>query len=234
MAPQRYVIEFQPVGCRAECGEDESLLDCARHGSVGINSVCGGAGTCGNCRVRILSGQTSDATGQEREFVSAREIEQGWRLACQAFPRSNIKLEIPPESLSTPQRTQVEGLAVTVRSEPAVDSYLVKIEQPSLDDLRGDADRLLETLNRQVTPPCQLIDFNVMRELSDRITRTQLGVPGSGTRQGSNRHRAISRRGVRLRGRPGHHQNRWLPGRPERRAYAGFSWHHQPAGQLRR
>jgi len=169
MTPDRYTIDFQPVGRRGECKEGESLLDCARRFSIGINSVCGGAGTCGNCKIRVLSGTVSAATSQEREFLSVQEIKKGWRLACQAFPHGDIKLEIPPESLSTPQRTQVEGLVVTAHPLPPVDSYHLKIAEPSLADLRGDADRLLATLNKQAALPCEFIDFGVMRGLSDNL-----------------------------------------------------------------
>ncbi len=164
-----FTIEFQPVGIHGRCGGNESLLECARRLGVGINSVCGGAGTCGNCRVKILSGEVSGVTSEEEEYLSLADLKNGLRLACQAFPKSDLKVTIPPESLSAPQRTQVEGMQVAVRPAPVVDSYRVKVTPPSLTDMLGDSDRVLQTLNRQLTRPCLSIDYAVMRGLSTRL-----------------------------------------------------------------
>jgi len=51
-----YTIEFQPVGRRGQCRDDQSITDCARALGIGINSICGGAGTCQSCKIRIISG----------------------------------------------------------------------------------------------------------------------------------------------------------------------------------
>lgn len=167
--PRNYTVEFQPVGIHGHCSPRQSLLDCARQHGVGINSVCGGAGTCGNCRIRVLNGAVSTVAREEEEFLLPTELKTGWRLACQTYPAGDLKVEIPPESLSAPQRTQVEGLHVAVRPDPVVDSYRVKVEQPSLVDMVGDVDRLVQTLNRQLIMPCRLVDFAVMRRLSGRL-----------------------------------------------------------------
>ena len=168
-APRTYTIEFQPVGIHGSCEAGQSVLDCACRLGVGINSVCGGAGTCGNCRIRVLSGTVSVATRQEEEFLPPSDVKNGWRLACQTYPAGDLKVEIPPESLSAPQRTQVEGLQVDVRPEPLVDSYRIGVTQPSLTDLTGDVDRVIQTLNRQLVKPCTLVDFTVMRHMSTRL-----------------------------------------------------------------
>ncbi|MDP2919655.1 MAG: ASKHA domain-containing protein [Dehalococcoidia bacterium] len=166
---ESYTIEFQPVGIHGHCPAGKSLLDCARQLGVGINSVCGGAGTCGNCRVRVLNGHVSPVTTQEHGYLSPSDLKNGWRLACQTYPAGNIKIEIPPESLSAPQRTQVEGLHVEVRPDPVVDSYRVSMTPPSLTDMLGDADRVVQTLNKQLVKPCTLVDFTVLRQLSMRV-----------------------------------------------------------------
>ena len=35
-----YTIEFQPVGRRGQCRDDQSITDCARTLGIGINSIC--------------------------------------------------------------------------------------------------------------------------------------------------------------------------------------------------
>ena len=164
-----YTIDFEPIGHRGQCQDDESLLACARQLGVGMNAVCGGLGTCHSCKVRVLSGTISETTAHEKEAFSSQELEEGWRLACQSYPRSDCKLNIPPESMTTSQRIQLEGLDVAVHPEPSVHSYKVELSPPSLHSLEADADRLIETLNQRHQLRCGRIDIEVLRGLSPEL-----------------------------------------------------------------
>jgi uncharacterized 2Fe-2S/4Fe-4S cluster protein (DUF4445 family) len=162
-------IDFEPVGRRGECQRDESLLACARRLGVGINSVCGGKGTCHSCKVQVISGTVSKPTPNEREAFTSQELKQGWRLACRTYPLSDCKLTVPPESMTTPQRVQVEGLEIKVSPEPSVRAYHLRMEAPSLSAPDADADRLLQALNQQHQLHCGKIDINVLRILSAQL-----------------------------------------------------------------
>ena len=164
-----YQIDFEPVGRRGQCPADRSLLDCARHLGIGIVSICGSQGTCHSCKVQVLTGTVSEPTPREREAFSPQELKDGWRLSCQTYPASDCKLSVPPESMTTPQRMQVEGLAVTVVPEPPVHAYQVKLPAPSLSDLRADAERILEALNQQHQLHCGTIDIDALRKLSPQL-----------------------------------------------------------------
>jgi len=126
-------------------------------------------GTCHSCKVQILSGTVSKPTSNELEVFTSQELKRGWRLACQTYPTSDGKLMVPPESMTTPQRVQVEGLEITVRSEPPVLAYRLQLAAPSLSAPHADADCLLETLNRQYQLHCGKVDIDVLRILSDRL-----------------------------------------------------------------
>jgi uncharacterized 2Fe-2S/4Fe-4S cluster protein (DUF4445 family) len=164
-----YTIDFEPVGLRGQCQDNESLLACAQQLGVGIGAVCGGLGTCHSCKVRVLSGTISETTSHEKEAFSPQELEEGGRLACQSYPRSDCKLSVPPESMTTSQRIQLEGLDVDVRPEPSVRSYQVELLPPSLYSMEADADRLVETLNQRYQLRCGGIDINVLRSLSPEL-----------------------------------------------------------------
>jgi len=164
-----YYIDFEPIGRRGKCPADQLLLDCARQLGVELVSLCGGKGTCGRCKVQVLSGRISEPTPSERKALSSQELEDGYRLACQAYALSDCKLRVPLESLTTLQRTQVEGLEVTVHPEPPVCAYQVQLPSPSLSDLRADAERLLETLKQQHQVCCHSVDVEVLRDLSPRL-----------------------------------------------------------------
>ena len=140
-------IDFEPVGRRGECQWNESLLACARQLGVGISSVCGGKGMCHSCKVQVLSGTVSKPMSNEREAFTSQELKGGWRLACQTYSTDDCKLTVPPESMTTPQRIQVEGLEIKVHPEPPVQAYHLQLATPSLSAPHADADRLLEVLN---------------------------------------------------------------------------------------
>jgi len=162
-------VDFEPVGRRGECQKKESLLACARRLGVGISSVCGGKGTCHSCRVQVLSGAVSKPTPGEKEAFSPQELKAGWRLACQTYPHTNVKVHVPAESMTTPQRLQVEGQEVTVRPQPPVRAYPIKLATPSLEAPQADADSLLQTLNQKHRLNCQRVDIGALRVLSDQL-----------------------------------------------------------------
>jgi len=164
-----YAVEFQPVGRRGECRDDQSIADCARTLGIGISNVCGGAGSCLTCKVRIARGKVSGPASKEAECFQPEELESGWRLACQTYPRSDCTVAVPSESMTGPQRTQVEGLAIAAEPEPPVRLYDLNLAPPSLSDQRADADRLLETLRQQHNIACDIVDIDVLRGLSPKL-----------------------------------------------------------------
>jgi len=162
-------VDFEPVGRRGECEKSESLLTCAHRLGLGISSICGGRGTCRSCTVQVLSGTVSEPTSTELEAFTSEELKEGWRLACQTYPTHDCKLTVPPESMTTPQRVQVEGLETTIHPDPPVRAYRLHLSAPSLSEPNSDADRLLEALNQQHPLHCRKVDMNALRNLSDQL-----------------------------------------------------------------
>jgi uncharacterized 2Fe-2S/4Fe-4S cluster protein (DUF4445 family) len=162
-------IDFEPIGRRGEFPSAQSLLDCARQLGVGLVNLCGGTGSCGRCIVQIIDGDVTEPARGESEFLSPEELTEGYRLACQAVPLGDCIVRVPPESLTAPQRTQVEGEDIPVVPEPLVQTYLVTLSPPSLDDLRADAERLLEALAQQHGVGASTVALATLRELSPRV-----------------------------------------------------------------
>jgi uncharacterized 2Fe-2S/4Fe-4S cluster protein (DUF4445 family) len=174
-------VDFEPVGRRGTVSTDRTLLDAARDLGVELLAICGGEGDCIRCKVQVLEGTTSPLSVAERDELSDHEKAAGVRLACQAFPLSDLKIHVPPESLSTPQRTQIEGLEVPVTPDPPVIFYPVELSPPSLVDLTADAERCRNgLLPHGVT--YQNADIELLRSLSPRLRswkwRAQLGLRG--------------------------------------------------------
>jgi uncharacterized 2Fe-2S/4Fe-4S cluster protein (DUF4445 family) len=137
-----YQVDFEPIGRRAACKEDETLLAAAQRLGILLNATCGGDGICGNCAVQVMGGETSPVHSVEAEWLGPERLATGWRLACQAGVRSDVRIHIPPESLATNQRIQTEGRDLPVQLDPAVRRLDMRLAEPSLKDLRSDASRL--------------------------------------------------------------------------------------------
>ena len=74
-------IEEDEEDIVVEARAGENLLDVARRGRIPLFAPCDGNGSCGKCRVQLLSG----ALQASRSFyVSDVDCGEGWRLACTA------------------------------------------------------------------------------------------------------------------------------------------------------
>lgn len=138
---QKVEIDFEPVGRRITVDQGTDLLSAAQQAGVQLVSICGGKGSCEGCRVRVVNGQVSEPTLFEEDVIGS-EIADGFRQACQCRALSTLKVEIPPESLTTSQRLQLEGQSIAVAVDPIVTPLDLQIPPPTLDDLRSDVTRL--------------------------------------------------------------------------------------------
>lgn len=167
--PPMFRIDLQPVGRRAEVAAGDTLLAAAQAAGIELVAVCGGGGSCGTCRVRLISGQLSPVNANERREIDSEDLASGFRLACQATPLSDVRIHIPPESLTTPQRTQVEGQEELAPAlDPIVVPVDVALDVPRLDDLRADLSRLRATLS-DAGHTAVSVDLPVLASLSTRL-----------------------------------------------------------------
>jgi uncharacterized 2Fe-2S/4Fe-4S cluster protein (DUF4445 family) len=119
-------VEFSPGGQTICVPSGTTLLEAARMAKIEITAVCTGASACGTCRVRRVSGDLLEPTEDERYVLAPGEIARGHRLACQAVPTSDVRIEVLSDSLSTRQRLQLEGLEIVTE----IDTGLRIIEGP--------------------------------------------------------------------------------------------------------
>jgi uncharacterized 2Fe-2S/4Fe-4S cluster protein (DUF4445 family) len=167
-----YNVEFEPVGRRGGCPEGYSLLECARLLNVDLVSVCGGVGACRRCRIHVASGAVTAPTAEDRDTFSETELAQGFRLACTAFPQSDIRVLVPPDSLTAPQRMQVEGLELQVDPDPMVRPIEVQLTPPALDNPEPDDRNLWGALGLTHGIGPGTIDLTVQQVFPSRL-RTQ-------------------------------------------------------------
>lgn len=159
-------VSLKPLGREIACGEGESLLDALRRAGVGVESVCGGKGTCGRCRVQVLSGDAGDVSSQEMETLPASPLERGFRLACRLFPRGDLAVHLPPSSLTQDQKLQIDSRLEAREFDPAVRAHDLEVEVPSVPgDWGSDLRRLRQALAAKVGTEPEEADLNALREL---------------------------------------------------------------------
>ena len=61
-----------------------------------VSSACGGGGTCGQCKVKVLEGGGS-LLPTEESHINRRQAACGERLACQVSVKQDMKIEVPEE-----------------------------------------------------------------------------------------------------------------------------------------
>ncbi len=61
-----------------------------------IASACGGGGTCGQCKVQVLSGGGS-ILPTENSSINKREAAEHYRLSCQVAVKQDMKVRVPDE-----------------------------------------------------------------------------------------------------------------------------------------
>ncbi len=82
-----------------------------------LASACGGGGTCGQCKVRVLEGG-GELLPTEKSFINKKEAATGLRLACQVSVDNDMKIEVPDDVFG------VNRWTCTVRSNENVATFI--------------------------------------------------------------------------------------------------------------
>ena len=84
------VLEVAPGG---------SLLSTLGNEKIFLPSACGGKGSCGQCKCRVLEGGGT-ILPTEVGFFNRKQILNNWRLGCQVKVKEDLKIEVPESALS--------------------------------------------------------------------------------------------------------------------------------------
>jgi Na+-transporting NADH:ubiquinone oxidoreductase subunit F len=76
-----------------------SLLSSLANQNVFLPSACGGKGSCGQCKVQVVSGG-GEILPTETVHFSRREMKEGWRLGCQVKVKEDMSIKVPESVLS--------------------------------------------------------------------------------------------------------------------------------------
>lgn len=86
-----------------------TLLSTLQGESIYLSSACGGSGSCGQCRCRVVEGG-GEILPTETGFFSRKEQKEHWRLACQTKVKEDMQV-IVPESVFGVKEWECEVLS---------------------------------------------------------------------------------------------------------------------------
>ncbi|MBV0893039.1 NADH:ubiquinone reductase (Na(+)-transporting) subunit F [Paracoccus sp. Z118] len=87
-------------GRRIEARRGDKLLGVLHGAGIAIPAACGGAGTCGLCRVTATGEGAGEVQATEKGLLSAAEQRAHKRLACQVSLRGPVTVEVPGDVMS--------------------------------------------------------------------------------------------------------------------------------------
>lgn len=177
---KKCTVRFEPSGLAVTVPIGTVLLEAAHKAGIYLNSICGGDGYCGKCKVAIDEGQFQS---RPTTLLTPDEIRQNIVLACQTKVLSDMRLTVPKSH--TLEATQIlmdadahrfselsgDIGAGIFKFDPLVRKIFVEMTPPTVHDHTADHERLYLAIRRQIDAPIMQTGFRVLQKLSGLLQR---------------------------------------------------------------
>ena len=180
-----YKVIFLPDEKEVEVAEGTTLLEAAEKADIYINSLCGGEGLCGECRLQVTKGKAR-ADKNAIGFFSKEEIENGYVLACQTKVEDNLEVVVPAKSRLEKEKIITEGVTLTYSEpesislhkrpsdpasffEPLVSKVYLELREPTLIDNVADIDRITRELGKKTRYSSFEISLTCLQNLAAKL-----------------------------------------------------------------
>ena len=169
---------------------DSNLLAVAREANVAIDAPCSGNGSCGKCRVKLLSGTLEDLP---TSHITQEEYDEGWRLSCGCRIVSDVTVLVPDIASAYQSRMQTADLssgkeiavfeklqadiqAVGIPLENTVLTTKLTMEPPTLDDTMPDNERIIWALRAETGAERIILPYPVLKKLPTVLRESDFSV----------------------------------------------------------
>ena len=178
----KYEVRFLPSGKSIKVPPGHNLRQAILDSGLTIDSSCGGVGTCGRCRVRILKGS---AVSEKTRLISPKEKKSGIVLSCISKIKSDLEVEIPDqkevkakiaEGRFKPEDLKgYAGVSSSELSEVEVNPWIIKenltVKKPSLSYGTSDFYRLKKSITEKTDIKDPDIPIHIIRKLPHDLRR---------------------------------------------------------------
>ncbi len=181
----KHKLFFLPEKKEIEVQDGITIMEAAQRAGIHVNSLCGGEGVCGKCRVQVTHGDIRPDKNSI-SFLSKEEIIEGYLLACQTKIYKSVEVVIPPESRLETEQILMEQPAVDYSDpekvsvpkipqdpmtlfEPLSQKIYLELPQPSLEDNIGDMERIIRELRKKAGYQNLEASFDCLHDLTSKL-----------------------------------------------------------------
>ncbi|MFB0558409.1 MAG: ASKHA domain-containing protein [Candidatus Bathyarchaeia archaeon] len=119
-------VLFDPINREVEAQRGDVLLDIMREAGIRIESLCGGKGQCGKCKVILERGEVERVSKTHEKLLSHDELERGYLLACMVRLLGDCTFTIPAESRVESPKILLSAELTIEKPDPSTSKYLLE------------------------------------------------------------------------------------------------------------
>ncbi|MFC2168362.1 ASKHA domain-containing protein [Acidobacteriota bacterium] len=168
---RKFNVRFLPFEIETTVEEGANLLDTIKAVDLPMKTSCGGEGTCGECRVKILKGTVSK---NAVKGLPSAIFSQGFVPACQTKIEDNLFVQLPHFEERTIRSVtesdyfnkNKDNISGVYEVNPALRKISIKLDPPSLENHYSDLKRLEIKLNEILGPAEWTCAFSVLQKLA--------------------------------------------------------------------
>lgn len=172
----------------ASCGDN--LLEIARKNNIVIDAPCSGNGSCGKCKVQLISGAL---VSERTRHISEAEYNAGWRLACISTVEEDVTIRVPDVASAFKNRMKVADLSshdeilifeqakkeieeAGIVFENNFEVISLNLEMPTLDDTMPDNERVIRGIKEATGIDTIELSYQVLVNLPDILRESDFHI----------------------------------------------------------
>ncbi len=178
-------VTFLPDNKEVEVKSGTTLLEAADIAGITVESVCGGEGVCGRCKLQVVRGGAR-ADKDSLSFFSAEEISKGYVLACQTRVDEDLEVIVPTQSRLDAEKIMTDSFPITYSEpggvalcridhdpaalfQPLVAKVYLELPEPTIDDNIADIDRIIRELGKRLTHTSFDVSLDCLQGLAEKL-----------------------------------------------------------------
>ncbi|MFA7372424.1 MAG: ASKHA domain-containing protein [bacterium] len=134
-------VILEPDGEVIKVSPGETLMEAMINAGKAVEAPCGGLGTCGKCKVRVIHGEAVPDEVELR-LLSSDDLSAGMRLACRLRPKQNMSVHYEDTLSLATHKLFAGDSRIDLAFRPSVSKVAVVIGPPSLEKQWSATERL--------------------------------------------------------------------------------------------
>jgi uncharacterized 2Fe-2S/4Fe-4S cluster protein (DUF4445 family) len=119
-------VLLDPINRELQAERGDILLDVMREAGIRIESLCGGKGLCGKCKVILDKGRVEKRSTTPDKFLSQDELDAGYYLACMVRLVEDCTFTIPTESRIDSPKILLSAELTLDKLDPSSRKYILE------------------------------------------------------------------------------------------------------------